>query len=102
MQEDWKTLAWLTLVALCASAFRWNEFAYKEGKFRLGMLVLQIPTAFGIAVIAHAAEPAILHFFPYAGDYLADGITGVLSFAGPLVFARGVEVLIGKIGGKAL
>lgn len=102
MQDDWKTYAWLTLVALAASAFRWHELAYDAaGKFRWGIIVLQLPTAFAIGTVAHAATPAVLHFFPYAGSFLSEGLAGVFSFAGPLVVTRVVDAALMKFGGRA-
>jgi hypothetical protein len=101
MQQDWKSYVWLTLIALFAGAFRWPDIVKDSaGHWRWGALFLQLPTAFAVAVVAHAAVPALVHFVPYAGEYVAEGLTGVLAFIGPLVFTRVFDSLLAKFGGK--
>ena len=100
MLQNWKSYAWLMLIALCASAIRWPDIVRdKDGKFRWGMLLLQLPVAFATGVVAHALVPAALHWFPYAGDFVGEGLAGVLAFAGPLAVVRVFDALSNRLGG---
>lgn len=93
--QDWKTYLWLTFVALCAGMIRLPDVLKDaNGKTRWGMLVLQFPTALVMVVLAKAAAPFILHFFPYAGDLVVDGLTAFFAFAGPMAVPKLLDALI--------
>lgn len=101
MDDDWRSYLWLPFLALCASAFRWHDIAYdSKGSFRWGVIVFQVPTAFAIGTVAHAATPTVLHFAPYAGPFVAEGLAGVLAFTGPLFITRLADGVLSKFGVK--
>jgi hypothetical protein len=93
--QDWKTYGWLTFLALCASMVRWPDIVKdKEGHARWGLLFIQFPTAIATGAMAHAAAPAVQHFLPYAGDFVAEGLASAFAFAGPLAAPKLIDALI--------
>lgn len=92
---------WLTLVALCAASWQFAETARgPDGRLRWGVIAVQIPMAFAIAVISHAAVPAVLYWFPYAGQDVAAGLSGVLAFLGAVRLGAVADAFLKRLAGK--
>jgi hypothetical protein len=104
--QTWWEYGWLMLIALCASAYRLpDNLRDSNGKVRWAMLWIQLPTAFATGIVAHAAGPAVVHFLPYAGNFVVDGLTGVFAFAGPLavpkLFDALTDIIKRRLGGAS-
>src|ERR1700680_3823284 len=98
--KGWETLAYGGAIALCASAFKWPEVLYdKDGKFRTGAALVQIPTAMAIGAFSFGAIEVAQRWLPTLDTYAVGALAGAISFIGPIAFMRAFDALLARFSG---